>query len=198
MRKPVMDDFPTCETCGDKLDSHNHTQCYGCYLDSLVPKDYQSKEEYVWSSATGLRTATKHPKTGVPILDMPSAIRSQDIANRLDKERSILTSAPIQKDMSIKLTHKQAKVYSLRQQGLSLPQIAEIMGVTKQAISLYLKATEKKLRGLGNNPGGQSRFAVRRRRMRPCDPMVLDSIEDGISNAERRELQEYHLQGIDG
>ena len=45
--------------------------CYGCFLDSLVPKNYAGREQYEFDPTWGQANATEHPKTGVPILDLP-------------------------------------------------------------------------------------------------------------------------------
>jgi len=63
----------TCTRCGHKAE-HASTSglCYGCYLDGLLPTDYEPRERYVYDTATGLRRATVRPPTGLPVLDAPS------------------------------------------------------------------------------------------------------------------------------
>ncbi len=56
--------------------------CYGCHLDSLIPYGYEGKEQYVFDSAWGRENATKHPKTGVLILD-DNRPRLHEIAERI-------------------------------------------------------------------------------------------------------------------
>lgn len=59
-----------CRICGGKVEGYNgRTVCHGCYLDSLIPNDYQRRESYAYIDAYGHSNAIKHPPMGIPILD---------------------------------------------------------------------------------------------------------------------------------
>jgi len=62
-----------CAACGGRAE-HASTSglCYGCYLDGLLPRDYESRERYVFDMPSGIPRATAHPPTGVSVLDAPS------------------------------------------------------------------------------------------------------------------------------
>ena len=61
-----------CGTCGGAIEGPGgNGQCYGCFLNSLIPVDYIRREKYIYASddpVGGHRTC--RPATGVELLDM--------------------------------------------------------------------------------------------------------------------------------
>ena len=66
MNKAVAGD---CPECGGQRERPDQPTCYGCYLDTLIPNGYEEREAYRYDPAWQKLRATRHPKTGVPILD---------------------------------------------------------------------------------------------------------------------------------
>jgi len=65
-----MATFGKCTACGGKIETPwRRGLCYGCHLDSLVPRDYPAREMYAYDAVWGQINATRRPPTGVPVLD---------------------------------------------------------------------------------------------------------------------------------
>jgi hypothetical protein len=64
----------SCSQCGGQIEAGTaNAICFGCHLDGLVPKGYQTGEKYEFVPAFLHPNATERPPTGVEILDMRSA-----------------------------------------------------------------------------------------------------------------------------
>ena len=57
---------------GIDMNPHQMAEAYGDHLDSLVPRWYEKAEEYEPGTDSEPPRATKHPPTGIPILDISS------------------------------------------------------------------------------------------------------------------------------
>ena len=60
---------PGCKQFCSPHDIRGGGICYGCHLDSLIPGWYERAEKAEWDDIDKIKKATRHPKTGVPILD---------------------------------------------------------------------------------------------------------------------------------
>lgn len=82
-----------CERCGEPVEDGRSAVCWGCHAIGLIGdiKRYQRREKYkpdpsVIHEHTGtpVYNATRHPLTGVPILDIPSGPK---VCDALEKSK---------------------------------------------------------------------------------------------------------------
>jgi hypothetical protein len=68
-----------CSKCGELTPVYQLNQglCEGCKLDTWLPKRYHNREGYEYIPEYKHYNATRHPKTGVPLLDMTPLRLSQ-------------------------------------------------------------------------------------------------------------------------
>ena len=73
-----------CVKCGERLEDPNSTVplCFGCRLGALVPDGYETRERYFLDTAWDLYRATRKPRTGLDILDVPSGLKITDSPQR--------------------------------------------------------------------------------------------------------------------
>ena len=78
----------TCGTCGQKTENGRGTICYGCYLDSLIPRGYEGREKYYYDGIYKIYRALLRPKTGVALLDStPLRLSELDLPKGLTRPR---------------------------------------------------------------------------------------------------------------
>lgn len=63
-----------CEHEMPEIDIRADGLCYGCHLDTYIPRDYQALERYVWDEVWGHDNATHRPQMGVAFLDQHNDI----------------------------------------------------------------------------------------------------------------------------
>lgn len=79
---------PQCrETYGDPLYMARGRRCFGCWLDTFIPPNYQRREHYVYDSVWHHLNATRRPPLGVPFLDTKAGKLSEMLLMCKNKPR---------------------------------------------------------------------------------------------------------------
>ena len=93
------------------------------------------------------------------------------------------------------LTEKQGEMMRLRvEEDLSLSEIAESFGVSRQAVHDALRKAEKTL----SDMEGKLRLVEKYRRLHRAVALAQDALERGDAGAARRILEEMQKEGVYG
>lgn len=70
LREAIRRELGVCTACGGQKEAACPGDlCYGCQLDTFIPRGYANRENYKFREEYGYTNATTRPPTGVSILD---------------------------------------------------------------------------------------------------------------------------------